>query len=323
MGAASWATRVGTTPVYVITTTGAKAAGNIDFDSGRRWYPQESAAPGYGAGAHFRVSGYPAGRLADLCFRATVVGGSARPGSNIALFGEDADGVLQRLVKTGDSAPGFASGVKFSGLRDPVMTSVKSVGFGAIVSGAGVTAGSNDTLWLRSQSGVLSLIAREAFTLPGAPEGAQLRSVTSMALPESPLDQMFFTASLRSGPGGITKDNDTGLWGMDSAGELRVLFLRGRRHHLRQSAERVRGPHRRSAQRRAGTQRQRKRRGPMARHIFRRHQGADHHTRPVELKDWHLWFQFWWLKQLRDMRRSGLFVRASDSRDRSGDRGRR
>jgi hypothetical protein len=56
------------------------------------------------------------------------------------------------------------------------------------------------------------------------PEGALFKAFQSLAIiPQGPL----FQATLTHGPGGVTAANDTGLWSVDSLGELRLLFRTG------------------------------------------------------------------------------------------------
>jgi hypothetical protein len=60
---------------------------------------------------------------------------------------------------------------------------------------------------------------------PGMPAGARWNAFTSLAIsaPRGPI----FAATLQPGKGGVTAATASGVWGNDSAGELRLLFRKG------------------------------------------------------------------------------------------------
>jgi hypothetical protein len=195
--------------------------------------------PGYELNAQWAGFGLPtlSATTSAMAFLGTVKPGTgtATTANNVAIFAEDdIDFIPARIVAKGDPAAGVDM-AKFSAFKDPVSASQQHVAFIATVkgdTGSTVTSANNDGIWTASPEGGMQLIAREGAQPTDAPEGAQWKAFTSIALPEGrgPL----FTATMASkigtsspGPGGITTANDTGLWGTDSAGTLHLLLQEG------------------------------------------------------------------------------------------------
>lgn len=68
-----------------------------------------------------------------------------------------------------------------------------------------------------------TVIAREGMQVTGMPAGTLWKDFTSLALPSGGVGPLF-TATLKTGKGGVTSANDTGCWAVDSSATLRLLF---------------------------------------------------------------------------------------------------
>ncbi len=236
------------TVVRVTLADARQAVGFIGEDgAGSFSYVSGGDAAGYGEGAVWQKFGLPTQNSVSraMAFLGTVKAktGTATTLNNGAIFAEDDEDYLAaRIVAKGDAAPGCA-GI-FESFKDPVSASNRSVAFiGAMKTGPGsTTAANNDGIWWNSPDGVV-LVAREGAQPPDAPEGAQWKAFTSLALPEIrpvfeglpiPKGGPLFVGSMHSkvgtvspGPGGVTTTNDVGLWATDRFGVLRLLVREG------------------------------------------------------------------------------------------------
>ena len=147
---------------------------------------------------------------------------SANSGGIFALL-PDAP-AFEPVVRGGDVAPGFESGVVFSSFSDPAVGS--GLAFMGKANGPGTTALNDAGIWWFPNEfpSTPQLLAREGAQPPGVPAGAEWKAFSSLAVSGwNPL----FTATMRIGPGGVTSADDKGLWGVDSQGELKLLLREG------------------------------------------------------------------------------------------------
>jgi hypothetical protein len=88
----------------------------------------------------------------------------------------------------------------------------------------GVTTDNDAGVWSEGL-GALRLVAREGTQAPETTAGALFQSLDAPALNE--FGQVAFYATLRTGAGGVTSANDTGIWGEDPLGNLRLIIREG------------------------------------------------------------------------------------------------
>lgn len=115
------------------------------------------------------------------------------------------------------------SGITFKAFKDPVLAATGGgLAFGATLGGS-VTPTTDTSIWWRpGGSAALELLAQEGMQADEAPAGAFWKSFTSLALPGGTRGPLLL-ATLIPGGGNVTTDNDLGLWGVDSSGDLRLL----------------------------------------------------------------------------------------------------
>ncbi|MBL9113650.1 MAG: cadherin-like beta sandwich domain-containing protein [Verrucomicrobiaceae bacterium] len=191
-------------------------------------YQTGNGVADFGTGATWKSFGLPGqNTVTALTFLGTVQGGTATTANNVALFTEDDSSfALSKRVTKGDAAPGFPGGV-FGGFKDPVLGTGGAfafVGSTAVSSSAGIASTSNDGVWHHDGS-TLSLIARESTHPAGTATGTNWKAFTSVALPNG--RKPLFYATLVVGPGGVTTASDTGIWAVDSLGQVKKLIQEG------------------------------------------------------------------------------------------------
>ncbi|QDV75397.1 DUF7453 family protein [Botrimarina mediterranea] len=185
-------------------------------------------APGLPNGAFFDSFGEPP-RLNDsghILFR-----GFMRPGFGGVTYDSDEGlysnrgGQLSLIYQTGDFAPG-APGANFGAFDDYVLNNQSNLAIrGRLQEGVGgVTADDDSALWVEKGQD-LQLVAREGSPAPGV-SGAIFDSISGLPLLNH-RDQVAFSGSLRVGFGGVTENDNDGIWATDSNGVLQLIAREG------------------------------------------------------------------------------------------------
>ena len=156
-----------------------------------------------------------------LSFRATLRGLDISTQNDTAIFAGEWD--APRLVaRTGSAAPGV-SGARFSGLGQPMQSAgTDVVSFLAQLSGDGVTASNDDSVWSTGGGGSpVKMLAREGLPAPGA-AGAVFSSFETPAA-----DTLTAFVATLSGAG-VDASNDRGVWvGSPFMEEARLILREG------------------------------------------------------------------------------------------------
>lgn len=165
--------------------------------------------------------GTPAGNsLGQMAF---LQGFAIKPGSvsslnNAGIMVHGAKG-WELAVRKGDAVPGLA-GATWSSLADPVINDDGAVAWIGNLKGSSSLPGVGS----RDAAGTVRLVACKGGEAPGT-SGAAFAAFKSFALPSGM--GVVFTASLQLKPGLVTAGDDTGVWAVDSQGELRLLIREG------------------------------------------------------------------------------------------------
>jgi hypothetical protein len=151
-------------------------------------------------------------------------------GSGIWLSGAAGLGLV---AASGGQAPGMPAGVAFvpnafAGfpgvpVQAPLLNSHDALAFGATVAGPGISGANNAGIW-EGLSGSLNLIAQSGNQAPGAPVGVTFAIATPQSLlyPTIALNSLGQVA-FSSG----ASDGSVGIWGTDTAGQLREVVRTG------------------------------------------------------------------------------------------------
>jgi parallel beta-helix repeat protein len=145
--------------------------------------------------------------------------------NNVGIFVDTAPGNLTLQLRENDVATG-TGGLVFSDFSDLVLGGgdyeflVKGE-----LRGAGVVGNVNDKgLWAQHATNGLVLVAREGSEAPGV-AGSTFFRLTQIALPGTA--QPMFQASMTNGVGGVTAADDTGLWVINEANEVKLAVREG------------------------------------------------------------------------------------------------
>ena len=175
------------------------------------------------AGANFASFGVPAANAAGhSAFRATLTvgaGGVTEADAGGIFFRDPTAALHTPVARTGGAAG--VTGAKFFALKDPVLASDGGLAFPATIKGGGVRGLAKRTLWWLPPDGALTLLAQGGAEPAGLP-GAQWQTFDSLAIAAE--RGPIFTATLVTGPGGVTGKSAAGVWAVTSAGTLQLLF---------------------------------------------------------------------------------------------------
>lgn len=145
-------------------------------------------------------------------------------GSSSALF-RGTRGNLTRIAGNGVAVPDVPN-TTFDDLGPAVINAHGQVAYAALLVGPPITAANDFGIW-SDVSGSFRLIFRQGDFAPSA-GGALFNAFTNLLLSDS--GQIAATASLSGG--GITANNDLGLWMTDASGQLRLVIREGQSFEL-------------------------------------------------------------------------------------------
>jgi len=137
-------------------------------------------------------------------------------------------GNVAALALTGQQAPGLQSGVVFNGLGDPVINPAGTAGFFALLSGTGITAANDTSLWTGTASGVQRVVA-EGDDLPAAGTGVKIGEIFFPFSGDPPFGwnaagKLAFQTELTGT--GVTAENDNAILA-GSPGALATVVREG------------------------------------------------------------------------------------------------
>ncbi|MCB1077938.1 MAG: hypothetical protein KDM64_08945, partial [Verrucomicrobiae bacterium] len=191
-----------------------------------------TAVPGDPAGATFNSFGLPFGANGDwvggLAKLKSGVGGVTSADATVILAGEPGSDYLNLVARQGDFATDEAGaplgGVQFKGFKEPVFSPEGDAAFLATLKGT-VTKTDDSGIWSRpAESMAPLLLAREGGAVAEADPVETWAKFTALAQPGGSTGPLIGGALTGAT---VTRANDAGLWGVDSAGDLRLLLREG------------------------------------------------------------------------------------------------
>lgn len=198
-----------------------------------------SQAPGASVGANFDrffASTYANSYIAFNNQGQTVVNASLVSGvagitdDNDTGLWSDPQGVLTLVLLEGAQAPGLPVGAVFDDFgppwTSPVLNSAGQVAVRAnLRTGTGGVVSSNDSgIWF-GDPGAMGLVVREGDAAHGVPPGSYFSGFGEATIND--VGGLLFRGSLRRGLGGVTVDNDDGLWTTRKGDALELLAREG------------------------------------------------------------------------------------------------
>mgnify|MGYP001259607060 CR=1 FL=1 len=192
---------------------------------------RDMPVPGGGASEEFQSFGAPiindAGQIA---FTAQLSGASVNTFNNNALFLHGID-ALTLVAREGASAPGTEPGTTLGTVtgtafnQTPLLNAAGDIAFTSSVSGPDVTQYNDRGLWIATQTG-LDLVAREGDHAPGT----ESDTVFSQSFSPGPVmndnGTILFGGTLASLSGGISSEENQGLW-LGSASSTELVIREG------------------------------------------------------------------------------------------------
>ena len=171
----------------------------------------------------------------QYAFASSLSGTSVTSFDNVGLFQGQTDGTIDLVLREGDQAPGFATGVEFDALYSPEMNRDGRFAFLATIRGPGVHELNDETVWVQQADGQFALVAREGDAAPEAPQEVFFgdrfdRFQVFSDLVINARGQVAFRTRLKGSGLGNTSGNlnDNGVWATDGSGELRSIVMAGR-----------------------------------------------------------------------------------------------
>ena len=161
-----------------------------------------------------------------------TLGPLSGPAEGTGIWQGDATGISP-LVLAGVAAPGTSATFK-EFAYSATINDQGTIGFGAILSGSGITTENDESLW-KSDDGLMFKVAQEGEFAPGtdayfdriglfSPDSFTFFS-EGLTFALNNAGQMAFMAAL-TGPG-VTPSNDSGIWAESTSGELTLLLREG------------------------------------------------------------------------------------------------
>jgi hypothetical protein len=195
---------------------------------------------GQGEAQTFGVPGFGSD---GVSFAAQLVRGrplTVTRSNDVALVRTSSQGTAVLAGKSGpvpgvDGAP--LPGLIFKKFADPISGANGSTAFSATVAGPGVHASNRAGLWFAAGDNIVRMLARSGELAPG---GGRWAAFQSLVLPDGAQSGPMFTASLAlKGADAVTRQNNQGLWGVDSVGALQLLLRTGQAVMVNGSARTV------------------------------------------------------------------------------------
>ena len=186
-----------------------------------------SPAPGAAPNEFLTFASESINSSGEIAFRASVRAPSGDttvlPGENQGLW-TNIGGLVQLVAREGAVAPCPPSvGVLFDRFAEVFVTDTSEVHFRAFLKGAGVTSGSDESLWRYAPGVGLHIVVREGDVAPGTGD-APIRDFQNYAVSEAGL--VAYTARFKDGAGDVDTSTNQGLFTTDSSVGIPVLRVR-------------------------------------------------------------------------------------------------
>jgi PEP-CTERM motif len=175
---------------------------------------ESGVAPELNAGSTFKDLSPPlvsdTGQVAFSSWMNVVL--SAGPPEVLNAIYAGLPGGLHRIAIESGLAPGTPEGAQFISIEDPVINAQGQMAFRAFLKQGlgGVTTGNDVGVWVGGSGASLVLVAREGNHAPGTAAGAVFDFFGTPTLNDG--GQVIFAGYLKDGVGGVTPQNDNGIW---------------------------------------------------------------------------------------------------------------
>jgi hypothetical protein len=201
-------------------------ASHIRFETRALTGTDGPLGPGLGVGVNFLGFNNPVlNSSGQIAFTGTLTGSGVTGFVNdVGIWSEGGGAGLALVARSGDNAPGTATGVNFSGLSlSPVLNDAGQIAFASLLTGAEVTSANNDSIWSNGSGSGLTLVAREGSPAPGTGAGVNFSGFNPPVL--NGAGQIAFFGGLTGT--GVSSANDAGIWSEGGGSGLALIAREG------------------------------------------------------------------------------------------------
>ncbi|MFO0856168.1 MAG: choice-of-anchor tandem repeat NxxGxxAF-containing protein [Phycisphaerales bacterium] len=168
------------------------------------------------------LNDYAINSAGTYTFRTSLAGAGVTTSNNQALWSRSPSGELTLVARTGNQAPGFATGVVYSSIiAGPQIDRAGRIAFTTALTGPGISSTNDIAAWVYD-AGATTLLIQESDQAPGLPAGVLFNSNFNVTFGGQ--STLALQAQVR-GPGVVTA-NRSGIWKRSGNGPL-TLVARG------------------------------------------------------------------------------------------------
>jgi hypothetical protein len=161
----------------------------------------------------------------QAAFRASLRGVGVASENDFGIWSE-LNGPLELVAREGNQAPGTPAGAIYRTVGLPRLVDDSLTFTAGLQIGLGGVTGIDDSGVWSGDGGALEPIAREGSQVPGTPAGVIFSNLVDFTPALSAGGQTGFRGFLRVGVGGVTSNDDTGIWSQ-SGGALSLVAREG------------------------------------------------------------------------------------------------
>jgi hypothetical protein len=137
---------------------------------------------------------------------------------------------MDLVLRTDSHAPGTPGGTRFEHFGFPVFNADDDVAFRGVLRAGfgdvGLNTENGEGIWAGDPH-ILRLVARAGSQAPGTPTGAVFGAFAPTGPVLNAAGWTAFESELKIGVGGVTANNDIGIWAEDRTGALRLIIREG------------------------------------------------------------------------------------------------
>jgi len=186
--------------------------------------------------------------VGQFAFASSLTGSAVTAQNNVGLFRGNPDGSIELLLRRGDQAPGMPAGIQFAEIHSPEINKHGQLAFLGKIRGPGVTAITDEMVWVQTRTGEFRAVAREGDAAAEAPAQvffgdrfSQFQVFRQLVINAN--GQVAFHSLLKGAGLGDTSGNlnADGVWATDVEGSLRSIAIAGQPFQTAEGDSRVHG----------------------------------------------------------------------------------
>ena len=182
-------------------------------------------SPGTTSGVYFSHFRAPVlNGAGHTAFFGSLTGTGVDSSNDFGIWSEGGGSGLALVARTGNQAPGTASGVVLNGFGDPVLNNTGQTAFVGTLTGTGVDSSNDFGIWSEGGGSGLALVARTGNQAPGTTSGVNFSGLFGNPVLNGSGQTAFIGALTGTG---VNTSNNSGIWAEDSSGHLTLIAREG------------------------------------------------------------------------------------------------